>query len=142
MRGGAPHSLYPPFKSLDKIDDLQNQQAYISVTKISPWHPKMATVQDFVKNAMNEIIGAGVGREGFYLPHLQGWQGHPSILPHPKATKYPLNPLSLLALKLRLPDLPLLNLQLLSIHLLDLMDCSGGGVNTDLEKTNSINSME
>ena len=54
----------------------------------------------------------------------------------------PLNPLSLLALKLRLPDLPLLNLQLISIHLLDLMNCSGGGVNTDLEKTNSINSME
>ena len=58
--------------------------------------------------------------EGFSLPHLHGWQGHPSLLHHPRApknpTQYPLQPL---ALKLRLLDLKLLNLQLLDLHLLD-----------------------
>ena len=53
-------------------DDLLNQQSYTSATKMSPWPPKMATGQDFVKKVVDEFIGAGGGREGFSLPHLQG----------------------------------------------------------------------
>ena len=52
-----------------------------------PWPLKMATGQDFVKKAVDKFIGAGGGREG--KAHLQGWQGHPSLLHHPRAPKYP-----------------------------------------------------
>ena len=76
---------------------------------MSPWPPKMATRQ----------ILRGVW-EGLTLPCLHGWQGHPSLLHHPRApknqTKYPLQPI---ALKLRLLDLKLLNLQLLDLQLME-----------------------
>ena len=68
-------------------DVLLNQQSYTSDTKMLPWPPKMATGQDFGKKAVNEINGAGGRREGFSLPHTQGWQGPPSIFHHPRATK-------------------------------------------------------
>ena len=57
---------------------------------MSPWPPKMATGQDFLKKAVDKFIGAGGEREGFAHPHFKGWQGHPSLLHHPRAPKYPL----------------------------------------------------
>ena len=48
---------------------------------------QMANGQDFGKKAVNEFIGAGVGREDFSLPHLKGSQGHPSLLRQPRPNK-------------------------------------------------------
>ena len=55
---------------------------------MSPWPPKMATRQ---KN-INRALGAFIACWGFSLPHLQGWQGHPSLIHHPMASKYPSPP--------------------------------------------------
>ena len=52
---------------------------------MSPWPPKMATGQKIVNKALDAFIACW----GFSLPHFQGWQGHPSLIHHPRAPKYP-----------------------------------------------------
>ena len=93
---------------------------------MSPWPPKMATGQKNVNKALDAFIACW----GFSLPHFQGWQGHPTIIHHPRAPKYTPPPkkkktLQPLALKLWLLDLQLLNLQLLDLHFLDLQPLAG-----------------
>ena len=50
-----------------------------------PCLPRWQLYKSFEK-AVDNFIGAAVGREGFSRPHLQGWQVHPNLLHHPRAS--------------------------------------------------------